>query len=103
MSHAGHKVVVNPRQVVHGLGDSVDLGEILVGKNVAIFEFDTHRKNVGAAKAVLDAVVQFDIGMLLRQQVGEVGVDFQPGDTQGERQREDGDHAQYLARVVEDP
>ena len=100
---AGHQVVVDAGQVVDGLGDPVDGGQVGVGENVTVVEGNAHDQHVGPAEAVLDAVVQLDIGVFLRQQIGKVGIDFQPRYAQRKQQGQQGDGGQHLAWIVEHP
>ncbi len=85
MRDAGHQIVVDAGQVIDGLGNAVDQRQPFVGKDVALVELNAHHQYVGAAKVVLDAVVQMNIRVLLGKQVGEIGVDFQPRNAQGEK------------------
>ncbi len=67
MGDAGHQVVVNPGQPVHRLGNPVNLGQAFIAKNVAILHLDADNDHVGAAKGLLDFVVQLDIAVTLWQ------------------------------------
>jgi hypothetical protein len=44
----------------------------LIAEDRAFLNLHRHRDDIRATKGVADAVVQFDVGMLLRQQIGKI-------------------------------
>ena len=103
VGEAGDEVVVDAGEVVDALGGLVDEREGAVVEDGALLDFDGHDDHVGAAEVLLDAVVGLDVGVLLRQQVAEVGVDLERGQLGGEAQRHRQDDAEHVLGVGEEP
>ncbi len=54
---AGHGIVVDTRQLIYLLGDSIDALDDIVSEQVALLHLDRHDDIVGAAKTVTNLVV----------------------------------------------
>ena len=66
MSQAGDHVVVDAGQGVHTLREAVNTLQAVVAENVTLFHFQRQDHIIGAAEGIAKAVVQLNVGMLLR-------------------------------------
>ena len=96
VGQAGHHIVVDARQRVHALGQAVDALQGIVVKDIPFLDFHRQDDVVGAAEGIANAVVQLDVGMLLRQQVGEIRDDTHCRNLQRKKYRDgqDDQHGQ---------
>ncbi len=72
MGQAGNEVVVDIGDVIELLRDAMDAIERLVGEDSALFHLERNDDDVGAAERIADGIVELDIGVLLRQQIGKI-------------------------------
>ena len=57
MGYTGNEIVVNPGQAINRLGHTVNLFQVLVGKDIAVGKLNAHHQHIGTTKAVFDTVV----------------------------------------------
>ena len=69
MRQTAHQVVVNARQVINPHRGIVNQRQGFVIEDRALFNFDRHDDHVGTTKVFLQMVVDFDVSMILRQQI----------------------------------
>ena len=70
----GDLVVVHPGDRVELVGQIADLFQIRFGEDVTFFDLQDRGDDVGAAEGRAVVVVRLNVGMSLRQQVGELAV-----------------------------
>ena len=97
------QVVIDARQIVDALGRIVDELESFIVEDRAALDLDRHHDLIRAAEVFLEAVVDLDVRMILRQQIGEVGVKAQARQHGGEAHRHREDQREHDLRIGEDP
>ena len=100
---ATDQVVVDAGQVVDALCRFVDQLEGFIVEDGAFVHLDRHDDHVGAAEVLLQAVVDLDVLVVLRQQVGKVGEYAQAGQGETEKAGDEEDDREDDLRIGKNP
>ena len=93
--------MVDGGEAIGGLREAMNARQRLVGENRPLIDLNRNNDAVGAAKRIADLIVQFDVGMVLRQQIRKIRVDFEIGNLQRKEPRHEDDDREINDRVCE--